>query len=164
VAYASDLQRAWQTAEAIRQAREPDLPSLSLTPDARLRELNFGDWEGLTRVEIAERFPESQRAWQTDPLRARLPNGESVLEAAARVNGFLLDMIERHSDQTVLIVTHGGALQIFCCLFCNGNLSLRRHFRFANASLSAVRLAARGAEILLLNDAHHLAQPPAIFP
>lgn len=163
-AYTSDLQRARGTAEAIMNARAANGTPTALHSDSRLRELRFGSWEGLTRAEIAVRFPESLEAWQTDPLRARLPGGEGVRDAAERVEAFLQEVTVRHPDETVLVVTHGGVLQIMCCLFLGGNLSLRGRFRFSNASLSVVSFAADDAAIFLLNDTNHLPEGSLAFP
>jgi len=155
-AYSSDLRRSWDTAQAIRAARMNGSSALSLQADPRLRELQFGAWEGLTRDEIAARHADSLRAWQSGSLDAQLPGGESVRSAAGRIRAALDEITRRHADQTVLIVSHGGTLQIMCCLFLANSLHLRRCFRFTNASLSEVRVQSTGAAIHLLNDTSHL--------
>lgn len=164
VAYASDLQRAWRTAQAIMEARGAEAPAVPLHADQRLRELRFGDWEGLTREEIAGRFPDSLAAWQTDPLRTQLPNGERVQAAAERIQAFLQERVAQHPDETVLVVAHGGVLQLMCCLFLDGNLALRRRFRFSNASLSIVNMSGEAAYIHLLNDTNHVPGRSLEFP
>jgi probable phosphoglycerate mutase len=96
--YSSDLARAYETAAAVARER-----GLEVIADARLREKNFGSWEGLTDVEIAERFP--------DAVRGRWGDGETADDVSARV----IEMIEvihaRHGEGTVLVVSHGGALR-----------------------------------------------------
>ena len=71
--YSSDSTRALQTADQIaahhgRQVRA----------DPRLREMDFGDWEGLTYSEIRERYPQALARWQGDPLATSPPGGESL--------------------------------------------------------------------------------------
>ncbi len=73
--FSSDLSRALDTARAVA-----DVHGLEVTVDPRLREKNFGTWEGLTDVEIAERFPEARRGQWGD--------GETTEEVAERVWAF----------------------------------------------------------------------------
>jgi broad specificity phosphatase PhoE len=96
--YSSDLSRAHETAVAVAvtQGLEPVV-------DPRLREKNFGSWEGLTDVEIAERFP--------DAVRGRWGDGETTEEVAARVIEAVEVICARHGDAAVLVVSHGGPLR-----------------------------------------------------
>ena len=96
--FSSDLSRAIDTAKAVA-----DRHGLEVTMDPLLREKNFGTWEGLTDVEIAERFPDAQRGQWGD--------GETTEEVAERVRGVLDRIRELHPDGRVLVVSHGGALR-----------------------------------------------------
>jgi 2,3-bisphosphoglycerate-dependent phosphoglycerate mutase len=93
--YTSDLARARQTAEIV--AAELGVP---VHVDARLREIDVGEWSGLTRVEIAERFPGATR-WV---------NGETREAMSERVVAALLEIAAAHEGGHVLVVTHGGPL------------------------------------------------------
>jgi broad specificity phosphatase PhoE len=97
--YSSDLARARQTAEAVARRQ-----GLEVVTDAALREKNFGSWEGLTDVEIAERFP--------DAVRGRWGDGETTEDVAARVLPAIELIRARHPDGLVLVVSHGGAIRI----------------------------------------------------
>jgi alpha-ribazole phosphatase len=77
-----------------------------------LREIEFGDFEGLTYDEIAERYPDLYRQWMEMPTEIRFPNGECFSEMRSRVLE-ALDAIERERrGQTVAIVSHGGVNRI----------------------------------------------------
>jgi len=77
-----------------------------------LREMDFGDFEGLTYDEIAARNPELYRRWMENPTEVVFPNGESFPEMRDRVL-MAFDAIERkHAGQTVALVTHGGVNRI----------------------------------------------------
>ena len=93
--YASDLRRAFETAELV--AAPHGVPVLS---DAGLREIDVGSWSGLTRVEIEARFPNGAR-----------PDGETREQHAARV----LEAVERiaraNEGRRLLVVTHGGTMR-----------------------------------------------------
>jgi broad specificity phosphatase PhoE len=96
--FSSDLSRALDTARAVAAVH-----GLEVTIDPRLREKNFGTWEGLTDVEIAERFPHAQRGQWGD--------GETTEEVAQRVQGALDRIRELHPHGPVLVVSHGGPLR-----------------------------------------------------
>ena len=96
--YASDLERARETARPTADAHGLEVQLLPA-----LREKNFGTWEGLTDIEIRERFPDAAGgAWG---------DAETTDEVAARVLEALREIAERHPGGTVLVVTHGGPLR-----------------------------------------------------
>jgi broad specificity phosphatase PhoE len=110
VVYSSDLARAQETAEIV--AERLGLPVLR---DERLRERSFGAWEGKTAPEIEVEFREAHARW----LAAEGPgadDAEPFAEFAARVQGFLADVVARHPDETVLVVAHGGSIRVIHAL------------------------------------------------
>jgi alpha-ribazole phosphatase len=150
--YASDLQRAWKTAAVI--AKPHGLPVRS---DPRLREIDFGAWDGLTYDEIGQRYPQALAAWKADPLSAGPPEGENLSQVTTRVQTALDDIVRVHQDQTVLLVAHGGSLQVLLCLALGLVPRARWQFYLGAASLSELRLYEDGAVLVHLNDSCHLA-------
>jgi broad specificity phosphatase PhoE len=108
--YSSDLRRARDTAERI--ARGLGLPVLV---DERLREINQGAWEGMLVGDIAAGYPAEWRALRDDPLHARAPGGESVLDVAKRMIACLKDIAAAFPRGPVLVVSHGLSL---ACVLC----------------------------------------------
>jgi len=149
--YASDLQRAWQTAEVI--AAPHGLPVRS---EPRLREIDFGAWEGLNYDEVRQRHPQTLAAWEADPLITTPPGGESLAQVAARVGEALGNITQACQGQTVLLVAHGGSLQVLLCLILGLIPQARWQFRLDPGSLSEVCLYEEGAVLTLLNDTYHL--------
>src|SRR5437763_737897 len=84
--YASDLQRAWETAQAIAAPH-----ALPVHAEPRLREMAFGGWEGLTYAEIQQQDAESWAVWEHDQLYSATPGGETLLHMAERVRAVYVD-------------------------------------------------------------------------
>lgn len=152
--YSSDLQRAMQTAHII--ARYHDLSPI---PDADLRELSYGVWEGMSREEIlASEWAELFEKYRQDSLRYRPPGAEypeQILERSRRV---WQRVLQAHEEGTVCLVGHGGSLRALLCVALAAPLESFRRIRLDNASLSAVECFPDGMWISLLNDTCHLTQ------
>jgi len=106
---ASDLGRALETANRIAS-----LIGLPVDCDARLREMDWGIWTGLTMPEIRAHFPiiwekASSGDWTFSP-----PQGERYLDVHRRATAALLDAANRHPHQRILVVCHEGTLK---CLY-----------------------------------------------
>ena len=99
----SDLSRCADTAAAV--AAET---GLDVVLDPRLREINLGEWQGLTRAEARERFPEEYAGWQAGDDRRR-GDGETYAEVGARATECVMEWLDRLGPgATLLAVTHGG--------------------------------------------------------
>jgi probable phosphoglycerate mutase len=83
----SPMLRALETAQIVATGRPVEV-------DARLRELDYGRWEGLTYAEIDAHDPELRARWEHDPAATHSPGGESGDDVAARALNFLVDLIE----------------------------------------------------------------------
>jgi broad specificity phosphatase PhoE len=103
--YSSDAIRAVQTAGIVARSH-----GLAVRQDARLREVNFGEWEGLTREEINTRYAGAFRQWEECKLAAPT-GGETDLEMADRVIEAVTDIGARHGDGRVVVVTSGGPIR-----------------------------------------------------
>lgn len=146
--YCSTLSRARITAE--RSAQAAGLP---VQEDARLRELDFGEGEGLTSAEMAQRFPEALQAFRADPATHHLPGGEDPFAAAARFVACLGEIAERHQEQRVLVVAHTTAIRLALCQLIGVPLSeYRRLFpAIGNCALNEVRLRGNQTSLLQFN-------------
>jgi len=99
--YASPLARARESAEAIAAVQKIDV-----TLESAFREMSFGDWEGLTRDEVARRFPDDYAVWRATPERFARPGGESLAAVAERVGHGLAELRATHQAETVVLVSH----------------------------------------------------------
>ncbi len=106
--YSSDLVRARQTAQPIAAALR-----LPLRLDPALRERHFGRCEGLTLDEVAARFADDAQAFASgDPDYAAPGGGESRRQHQRRIVDCIERLARSHRGQTIVIVTHGGVLDV----------------------------------------------------
>jgi len=112
--YASPLQRAMLTAQALASVLELPAPTLC----NELREYYAGALEGLTYEEMIERFP--QYAARTLDQRGDFSayGGESREQMRARLRLFIEHVEKHHREQEIAAVGHGGCLYQLICLWC----------------------------------------------
>lgn len=101
--YTSDLQRASYTAEAIAKVH-----GLEVVKEPRFREIDQGEWTGLTVDQIREGWPDK---WGPARHYSERPGGESPQQVRARALAALKDVVEKHPDEHVVIVSHGGTIR-----------------------------------------------------
>lgn len=155
-AYASDLSRAVETAAIVLEGR--GIP-VSVDPD--LREIHYGEWEGQKERLVAKSHPEQWALLRAEDPAWRPPGGETIIEVRERTLAALRRIARRHEHQTVLVVTHGTALN--CMLSGVLGMPPEYTFRFdvANCSLSEVQVRGRRMVVTLLNETAHLPQRAA---
>ncbi len=102
--YSSDLSRARETAEILAEPH-----GLDVRLDARLREVDVGEWSGLTSSEVEERYPEGFARRLAGG--AGWTRGETFEELGRRVSEAVGEIAEAHRGGAVLLVTHGGAMR-----------------------------------------------------
>jgi alpha-ribazole phosphatase len=105
--YSSPRARALESARILTHVHP-----CSLEMVADLREIDFGDFEGLPYDEIAARYPDLYRQWMETPTEVRFPNGESFCEMRTRVLRAFEAIRREREGQTVVIVSHGGVNRI----------------------------------------------------
>jgi broad specificity phosphatase PhoE len=110
VIYASDLQRASETAAIIA-----GVLCVPVRFEPRLREINQGEWEGQQVEVIQRRYTELWQQRLDDPLNVRPPGGETTGEVAQRIYGALDDIARLNPTIPVVIVSHGFALATVLC-------------------------------------------------
>lgn len=145
----SDLQRARSTAEAIVANRELNV---EYTPD--LREIHFGEMEGLGIREMTDKYP-SFDWWADGDFDKTTLGGESMHAVVGRVNA-TLSTLDLEGEERVLIVSHGALLRVLFCVMLGMGPRYLRRFRLDVASVSTMETFQQGAALTLLNDTHHL--------
>lgn len=157
IIYASDLSRAWDTALAIQSCLASHA---DIAPESRLREMNFGDWQGLTYAEIQERDLQNLTHWEDDRLHHAPPNGETLLAFSERVVSAYREWCTAYAEQKILLVGHGGSLQLLLAHALGLSPDKFWQLHLSNASLTDLRVYESGAILNMLNDTCHLPQSP----
>ena len=158
--YSSDLGRALDTAAEVAK-----LHQLTVTTDARLREIDTGAWTGKGRTEIAAEFPGGLEAWATQPTSMRLPGGETIFEAQERALAFfaermppLAERMPAHAAQTVVVISHGAIGQAILVNAMGGTVQdLWLKQRVDNCQISRLEWTpGHGLKLIELSDVRHL--------
>ena len=150
-AYSSDLSRAAETAACI--AAKHGVP---VTPLPDLREIMFGEWEGLTYDEITARWPGALEKLWSRPGEVEIPGGESFARVQERAYGAVREIVSRHPGETVLITAHGGTNGVILCAALGMGLNRVWSVRQDNTAVNMLEYYGERILVTLLNDCHHL--------
>jgi alpha-ribazole phosphatase len=149
--YSSDLRRASATAEIIAAQH-----NVAVTTCPELREIDFGEIEGLTFDEARRLYPEVVRLWTAQSPELKYPAGDSFTEFSNRVISFVPRLVKHTEKETVLIVAHSGVLRTLLCHLLDMKTRHRWQMRLDLASLSIAETYSQNAMLCLLNDVCHL--------
>jgi len=148
---ASPLMRTVQTAQAVADAIGGRVET-----HQGLIETDFGEWEGITFAEAAERDPILHGQWLGD-ASVPAPGGESFDSVHRRVRKARDEIIARHGDSTVIVVSHVTPIKSLLRMGLDVGPSLLFRLHLDLASLSVVKFYPDGnASVRLVNDTSHL--------
>jgi len=134
----SPLERALHTAQAIAAGRP-------IVQEPRLRERHFGELQGLTRGEIAASFPAVQAELNARRPSYQPPGGESLQDFAARVQAVFKQLRQQHhGGQQLLVVAHGGVLDVAYRLASDQDLHSPRLHALPNAAINWIHATPTG--------------------
>jgi probable phosphoglycerate mutase len=149
--YSSDLLRALQTARALQHST-----AAPLATDAGLRERAFGEFEGLSFVQIEQRWPEQAARWQRREADFAPGGGEALIDFRWRVLAALDRLALAHRGQGIALVTHGGVLDVLYRHAAGLPLQAPRHWVVANAGINRMLHSQGGLVLVGWADVAHL--------
>ncbi len=155
--YASPLDRTMETARILAAPHQ-----LTPIPNYDLREISHGHWEGLSRTEVETRFRDEYMAWEEDPFTFAPAGGESGISVLARVLPVLREIILRHQDRNVVVVSHKATLRLaISSLLGFDARGYRDRLDQAPACLNIMDFKDTvRARLMLFNDVSHYADQP----
>jgi broad specificity phosphatase PhoE len=108
--YSSPLKRAVGTAEAVAGSRK-----IGVNTVENLTDFDYGEWQGMTLVEVKERYPELYQDWLDTPEQVKMPGGESLANVRDRAIPFLEDAVTRCGEGKVALISHRVVLKVLIC-------------------------------------------------
>lgn len=108
--YSSPLSRAKETAEVIARFYNLEVQVLP-----GLNDLNFGEWEGLSLTSVKRQYPDLYQQWLQAPHQVVFPGGEGLDAVLSRAMKVIEEIIERHPEETVALVSHRVVLKVVIC-------------------------------------------------
>ncbi|MDE2417421.1 MAG: histidine phosphatase family protein [Burkholderiales bacterium] len=153
--YSSDLTRAHATARAIaHRTSHPAAREVQL--HTGLRERGFGTFEGQTWADIETHWPEESRRWrQRDPHFAP-PGGETPLQLRERVARTVAELAAQHLGEQIVLVAHGGVMDILYRLATNQDLSAPRTWELGNTAINRLLWTPEAMTLVGWADTRHL--------
>jgi probable phosphoglycerate mutase len=160
--YASPLSRTQETARLIAACLTPGGREVQLRDG--LREISHGRWEGLTRREVEERYPDEYSAWEQDPFTFAPEGGESGVAVLARALPVIREIVTARPGERVVVVSHKATIRLLLSSLLGIDArGYRDRLDQAPACLNVLdfRDPVR-ARLMLFNDTSHYAGHPRL--
>jgi len=156
VIYSSDLERARHTADIIAGKL-----NMEVRTDAGLREINMGLMQGLKRDEFILKYPEVIKKFHSDPEYI-IPGGESKQQFYDRIILTLKRIVRMHEYRNILLVAHGGVLDIAIRYTLDIPVHNKRNFSIYNAGINRFIIDNGEWKLETWGDICHLTGMPVI--
>jgi len=152
--YSSPMLRARQTSDALRR-----LTGVQVVIEDGLKEIDYGEWEGLRHDEVKLRWLKAFEYWADDVASRGTPGGETAFHVAARAMRVVEAIRSRHQRGNVLLVSHKATLRVITCALLGLDVRLFRE-RIAQPVAAVTMFAVTGTTALLtlLGDRTHLSE------
>ena len=151
--YSSDLQRAFDTAQAIAHACR-----VTVTPEPGLRERHFGALQGQTWAEIETHWPEQASLWRGRDPHWHPEGGESLLSLRARIEACVNRLARAHLGEQIVLVAHGGVMDALYRLATGLDVQAPRSWQLGNAAINRLLWTPQGMTLVGWGDTQHLDQ------
>ena len=149
--YASDLTRAWETAQYVGRAQ-----GIVVTKEIGLRERGFGDFEGKTFAEIEVLLPEQSMRWRKRDPDFSPAGGESLVTLRSRVISAAQRLAALHPGELIAMVGHGGVMDVLYRAATRLDIQAPRTWALANAAINRLLWTPEGFSLVGWADTHHL--------
>ncbi len=149
--YASDLTRAWETAQYVARAQ-----GLEVIKEVGLRERGFGDFQGKTFAEIEALLPEQSLRWRTRDPEFSPRGGESLVALRSRVISAVQRLAARHPGEQIAVVGHGGVMDVLYRAATRLEIQAPRTWALGNAAINRLLWSPEGFSLVGWADTRHL--------
>ena len=157
--YSSDLQRAFETAQAIatapaRLAAKTPSPE-RVTPHLQLRERHFGHLQGKTWAEIETEYPDECKLWRGRDPHWAPKGGESLTALRERIRNCVDALASQHLGEQIVLVAHGGVMDALYRLATNQSVEAPRTWHLGNAAINRLLWTPQGLSLVGWGDVSH---------
>jgi 2,3-bisphosphoglycerate-dependent phosphoglycerate mutase len=149
--YASDLTRAWETAQHVAHTH-----GLTVTKEEGLRERHFGDFEGKTFAEIEVALPEQSMRWRKRDPHFAPSGGETLHDLRTRVLEAASRLAARHPGEQIAMVGHGGVMDVLYRAATRLDIQAARTWELGNAAINRLLWTPEGFTLVGWADTQHL--------
>ncbi|WP_394897768.1 histidine phosphatase family protein [Clostridium butyricum] len=151
--FSSPLKRAYETAKILCNESGKQV---SIAEE--IREINFGEWEGLTVKGIAEKYPDIFNEWRNDKREGKFCGGDmSTLNASIRAKNCIMEIANKHKGKKIVIVAHGGIIKAGLIGIFEWDMSMYHKIALGNTCVNTITFNDDMKPALLgLNDTNHL--------
>jgi broad specificity phosphatase PhoE len=108
--YSSPLSRSMETAENI--AKFQNIP---VTPLESIIDISYGEWEGVSLVEVKNTYPDLYDLWLKEPHNITFPGGENLEQVRLRTQNAIDDLLKKHENENIALVAHRVPNKVICC-------------------------------------------------
>lgn len=149
--FTSDLDRCYLTSSFIANELNVDIEI-----DSNLREMSFGEWEGLTIEKIKELYNEEYKNWRKHPYESSIPKGEDLSKVQERCLKAVNKIMKRYDNGSIVIVSHSVAIKTIILGLLGIDLKHFYSITLRNASMNIFEFRDYGPVLVSLNDICHL--------
>ena len=149
--YSSDLSRAHATAQAVAAAY-----GMQVLSDIRLRERNFGEYEGQSFDQLERQWPQDAARWRARDATWAPPGGETLTTLGERVRAVTDALAQRHPGEQIVLVAHGGVLDMMYRIATRQGVDAQRNWALGNASINRLLWTPGGISLVGWSDTRHL--------
>jgi probable phosphoglycerate mutase len=147
----SSLIRAIQTAEPIVKHLD-----LNLSSSSALDEMDFGDYEGLSYMNLADELKELQKNWENGNLNIGAPGGESPRQVFERANSCVQKLLSDQQGDTLVLVLHGRLIRILLSEWLGYGLKNMHRIQHRNGCINQLVWDGQSFEAVYINKTEHL--------
>ena len=149
--YASPLQRTLDTA-APSAARH----RLETIPEEGLIDIDYGAWQGISRTEVIERYPDLHRTWTESPHLVTFPDGEGLAHVRARVVPAVRRLAAAHAGAAIALFSHRVSIKVLICALLGLDDAHFWEIRQDPGAVNLVELDGDRVALVTMNDTCHL--------
>lgn len=139
-----------RTKDTVKKLSE--LKSIEIIEKESLKEISFGDFEGLTFDEIKDKYPKEFQDMIEKGYEYKYPNGESLIDSYNRVCIELDNIISNNDDRTILICSHGGTIRNIITYLISNSYKYHWNFKIDNGSVTILEIQDGFTVITAMNN------------